>query len=160
MSTPRAFRLVSKASAALARSPLRSLVVTKTQGPQGDAQAGIQMSRMCVPGGQVPLRTLLLTSKYLSEQRKRGFGAWRTLRLCRSKRRHIASDRQLTSIERQVGAPADPTPSARSVFGDKSLPSEGLIRPVRSGPRTQSDPRRIGPDLNLPGRARSQAAPF
>src|ERR1019366_7202247 len=81
------------------------------------------MLKVCVPGGQVPLRTLLLTSRYLCEQRKRGFGAWRTLRLCRSKRRHIASDRQLTSIERQIGAAADPTPSARSVFGDKSLAS-------------------------------------
>src|SRR5450631_487495 len=31
------------------------------------------MSKVCVPGGQVPLRTLLLTSRYLPEQRKRGF---------------------------------------------------------------------------------------
>src|SRR5665647_799824 len=29
-----------------------------------------QMSKVCVPGGQVPLRTLLLTSRYLPEQRK------------------------------------------------------------------------------------------
>jgi hypothetical protein len=31
------------------------------------------MSKVCVPGGQVPLRTLLLTSKYPADQRKRGF---------------------------------------------------------------------------------------
>jgi len=83
---------------------------------------------------QVPLRTLLLTSRYLSEQGKRGFGAWRTWRLCRSKRRHIASDRQRTSIERQVGAPADPTPSGRSVFGDSRWrpPRAHQTRPQRS----------------------------
>jgi len=34
-----------------------------------------------------------------------------------------------------------------------------LIKPVRSSPRTQSDPRRTRPDLNLPRRATSQAAP-
>ena len=31
------------------------------------------MSKACVPGGQVPLRTLLLTSRYLSEQRRHEF---------------------------------------------------------------------------------------
>jgi hypothetical protein len=32
--------------------------------------AGSQMSKVCVPGGQVPLRTLLLTSRYLSHYRE------------------------------------------------------------------------------------------
>ena len=95
-------------------------------------------------GVQVPLRTLFLTSRYLSEQRKRGFGAWRTWRLCRSKPRHIASGRQLTSIERQVGAPGDPTPAARSVFADKSLASASCS----SQTRTQRSSNPVRPTTN------------
>jgi len=41
------------------------------------------MLKVCVPGGQVPLRTLFLTSRYLSDQRKRDFqsvGVWTILR--------------------------------------------------------------------------------
>jgi hypothetical protein len=61
------------------------------------SQAGSQMSKVCVPGGQVPLRTLLLTSRYLSEQRKRGFQSVGYLVVTPFKARHIASGRQRTA---------------------------------------------------------------
>src|ERR1035437_4566156 len=95
----------------------------------GRSQESSQMSKVCVPGGQVPLRTLLLTSRYPADQRKRGFGAWRTWRLCRSTPRHIASGRQLT---RGRTTTSDPTPA--------------VLEPSPTHDE-------FGPDLNLPGRA-------
>jgi hypothetical protein len=74
------------------------------------------------------------------------------------KPRHIASGRQRAGIERQVGAAVDPTPSARSVFVDKSLASaSSSSNPYAAVLEPSPDPRRMRPILSLRGCVTSQS---